>query len=577
MQIQLGDQKIVVAGSRWVGRYDALGNVDTSYGSSGQAAVMLNPTGAYVLGALVLQPDGKAVVTGQAGNGLAVARLTANGSSDAGFGAGGLGRFDITLTTSEQATSLAVQSNGDIVLAGNASLPVVASFTSNGVIDSGKSGFGTVLQGKATGYNLATYAPYGSFSDVVVQSDNKVVVVGAVKFSDADTNSLIVARYTAAGILDTSFNKIGYSTLRPAGITSTSAHGVVLQSDGKIVVVGSSAGFDAGSDGRGDMLLARFNANGALDSTFGSGTGYVRLDVDGTTTVTWEQGFDVAIQPDGKIVVAGTEVFTGYPPGVVPVWNQVVARLNPNGTLDGTFGTGGFKVVAPPAGPENYSFLGQSMALAADGSIIVAGRLDNSSISSNPFLMRFYGSTPSPLLAAGGAAPISSDTPPLTLGQFQPLLTEAIARWQTTGADVSLLSNINVRIADLGGATLGLAAGSTIWLDDNAAGWGWFVDATPGDDSEFTTPGDQGEQDHMDLLTVLMHELGHLFGYGHEADGVMAETLAAGVRRTDIQPDDAALADQVFTPAGDVHADARLSAWLAVALDSTRPGVGLRR
>ena len=60
-----------------------------------------------------------------------------------------------------------------------------------------------------------------------------------------------------------------------------------------------------------------------------------------------------------------------------------------------------------------------------------------------------------------------------------------------------------VRIADLGGLTLGRADGGIIWLDDNAAGWGWFVDGTPWEDSEFTTPGDQGEQGRMDLLTLL--------------------------------------------------------------------------
>ena len=67
-------------------------------------------------------------------------------------------------------------------------------------------------------------------------------------------------------------------------------------------------------------------------------------------------------------------------------------------------------------------------------------------------------------------------------------------------------------------------------LDTNAAGWGWFVDATPRDDSEFTTPGNQGEQHRMDLLTALMHEIGHVLGHEHDEAGVMAETLTAGTR-----------------------------------------------
>ena len=63
-----------------------------------------------------------------------------------------------------------------------------------------------------------------------------------------------------------------------------------------------------------------------------------------------------------------------------------------------------------------------------------------------------------------------------------------------------------------------------------AAGWGWFVDPTPGDDSEFTTPGNLGEQNRMDLLSVVMHEMGHVLGFEHSETGVMSETLAAGVR-----------------------------------------------
>src|SRR5262245_31150731 len=79
-------------------------------------------------------------------------------------------------------------------------------------------------------------------------------------------------------------------------------------------------------------------------------------------------------------------------------------------------------------------------------------------------------------------------------------------------------------------AAAGLLRGDTIWLDDNAAGWGWFY-PTPDDDSEFTTPGDPGGQGRRDLLSVLEHEIGHLLGREHQADGWMAATLRAGMRR----------------------------------------------
>jgi len=152
------------------------------------------------------------------------------------------------------------------------------------------------------------------------------------------------------------------------------------------------------------------------------------------------------------------------------------------------------------------------------GKTVTGGRLN---------IYKAVAATPLPLLASSIGA---GTTDTLTAVEATPLLTEAVARWQAAGADVSGLTSIDVRVADLGGTTLGMASGNTIWLDVNAAGWGWFVDPTPQDNTEFTTPGNQGEQNRMDLLTVLEHEVGHLLGFEHDASGVMTETLAAGTR-----------------------------------------------
>ncbi|HCO27014.1 MAG: hypothetical protein CME31_22130 [Gimesia sp.] len=101
------------------------------------------------------------------------------------------------------------------------------------------------------------------------------------------------------------------------------------------------------------------------------------------------------------------------------------------------------------------------------------------------------------------------------------------------------LSGVEVKVVDLSGATLGRAVPGTIYLDVNAAGYGWFVDSNPFDHSEFAVDSqlslialpDSAAAGRIDLWTVILHELGHLVGYEHEAEGVMEETLAPGVRK----------------------------------------------
>ena len=144
------------------------------------------------------------------------------------------------------------------------------------------------------------------------------------------------------------------------------------------------------------------------------------------------------------------------------------------------------------------------------------------------------------LLAVDGENLANPSAETLTAAQLQPLLAEAIRRWQVTGADVSSLSNLNVEIADLSAGMLGMAGGNTIWLDANAAGYGWFVDPTPFDDSEFTLFGDQGEQGRMDLLTALTHEIGHILGHDHDFETARRDGGAPQRRR----PGDASVGDR---------------------------------
>ncbi|MEJ7701193.1 MAG: delta-60 repeat domain-containing protein [Pyrinomonadaceae bacterium] len=159
---------------------------------------------------------------------------------------------------------------------------------------------------------------------LVLQADGKLVAAGTT-YSD-----FALARYNSNGTLDTTFGTGGKITTDFGDFGNyVYASDVVIQPDGKIVAAGGSRSDDF-EDDSGVFALARYNADGTLDATFGSG-GKVITDFGYPGYVPGLSG--LALQADGKIVAAGT----------VRPFNEdfALVRYNTNGTLDTTFGAGG--------------------------------------------------------------------------------------------------------------------------------------------------------------------------------------------------------------------------------------------
>jgi uncharacterized delta-60 repeat protein len=268
---------------------------------------------------------------------------TAAGALDTCFDGDGKVTIDIT-PKNDYARAVVIQPDGKIVVAGTAGIDsagasdfAVVRYNRDGSLDTTFDGDGVALTDIGSEVD-----DIDNVAGAVLQADGKIVVFGDGKIFGA-TWGFSVVRYNTDGSLDTTFSGDGKATFTPLN-TFMSAHDVAIQPDGKIVGVGRRMGGDVNA-----AIVVRFNTDGSLDTSF---------DSDGSASVPLSAARTVALQPSGKIVVAGDSGFT----------EMGVARLNTDGSLDTFFGTNGVVVYGP-----NLNDFATRMAVRAGADIFVCG------------------------------------------------------------------------------------------------------------------------------------------------------------------------------------------------------------
>lgn len=397
----------LLAGEPFGGCNCSAGYLDETFDSDGKT------TGGWayaddIARAVAVQQDGKIVLAGYTDNfgneRFEILRFTADGAPDGSFGLGGLVTTSFG-NTSDYANSVAIQADGKIVVAGHREGVgfkdiAVARYNSNGSLVTTFD-----ADGMAT-FDLGSSASQGS--SVAIQSDGKIIIAGECMRTH---NNIALVRLNSNGSLDAAFNG-GYVTTAVGSVDAYST-AMAIQPDGKIVLAGIA------SDGSAmDIVLARYNNNGSLDTSFSS-AGIVVTDLS-----TYDRAYGVALQSNGKIIVAGSMddygVFVGYSSSGSQLssvyvgeasrflaiaiqpndkilgigykyftdigYDIAVTRLNHDLSVDSSFQTG---TVLTNFG--NIWNIGYAAAIQPDGKIVVAGYTMPDTGMGDFALVRYWG------------------------------------------------------------------------------------------------------------------------------------------------------------------------------------------
>jgi uncharacterized delta-60 repeat protein len=295
------DGKLVVAGAATGGmfalaRYNTDGTLDPSFGADGEVVTPFGDGFASV-NALLIQPDRKIIAVGEANGDFALARYNVDGTLDQTFGTTGTVVTDLDGRGSfDEANDAAFAGGGTILAAGTTSRAtgrlgdfVVARYKLDGSLDRTFGVDGIATTDVTPAWDIA--------NAVVVQRSGKIVTAGETA-SFGSGSGFALARYTKSGRLDRTFGLNGLVETPFSGSSAAAAADIAIQKNGELIGAGWRTSNVAGDD----FALARYHNNGKLDRTFGN-SGTVTTDFGGRHGS--EEAAAIAIQPDGRLVVAG--------------------------------------------------------------------------------------------------------------------------------------------------------------------------------------------------------------------------------------------------------------------------------
>lgn len=354
-------------------RYDANGDLDTSFGSAGRLRTDFALAG-DVAHAVELLSDDQFLVAGNAfaptepGTGgvrssVAVARYNEDGTLDRNFGADGDGRILISIPEqSLSARALHLLDDGRFLVGGLADRQAaVFRFLANGELD---ATFGDGGIAKIAGLSEAV--------DMVVQDDGKIVIA-ADQGDNINDEFIGVARLMPDGSLDASYGVGGIVDFNPLNFREETPIALELQPDGRLLLVGHEDEIISA-----DILVARFNGDGSLDPSFCE-VGFVLQSV----SVDEDRAIDLLVQDDDRIIVLAKSEF---------LQQETLSLLsfNPDGTLDTAFAGSGI-VALPQRGFEGFDTFGE-LILQRDKKLLLASQgRNNESVNFNFLMKRFLG------------------------------------------------------------------------------------------------------------------------------------------------------------------------------------------